>query len=80
MKLTQKYNSLEDIRYQKEMLQIDLYKNEQQIAYLWKELLKPAEALQKNASTSKRLIGLFNVGTNILDGAILGWKLYKKFR
>ena len=43
MKLTQKYNSLEDIRYQKEMLQIDLHKNEQQIAYLWKELLKPAE-------------------------------------
>ena len=80
MKLTQKYNSLEDIRYQKEMLHIDLHKNEQQIAYLWKELLKPAEAFQKNASTSNRLIGLFNVGTNILDGAILGWKLYKKFR
>ena len=39
-----------------------------------------AEAFQKNASTSKRLIGLFNVGANILDGAILGWKLYKKFR
>ena len=76
MKTVQKYNSLEDIRLQKEML----HQNEQQIALLWKELLKPAEAFQKNASTSKRLIGLFNVGANILDGAILGWKLYKKFR
>ena len=80
MKTVQKYNSLEDIRLQKEMLQTDLHQNEQRIALLWKELLKPAEAFQKNASTSKRLIGLFNVGANILDGAILGWKLYKKFR
>ena len=80
MKTVQKYNSLEDIRLQKEMLQTDLHQNEQQIALLWKELLKPAEAFQKNASTSKRLIGLFNVGANTLDGAILGWKLYKKFR
>ena len=80
MKTVQKYNSLEDIRLQKEMLQTDLHQNEQQIALLWKELLKPTEAFQKNASTSKRLIGLFNVGANILDGAILGWKLYKKFR
>ena len=80
MKTVQKYNSLEDIRLQKEMLQTDLHQNEQQIALLWKELLKPAEAFQKNASTSKRLIGLFIVGANILDGAILGWKLYKKFR
>ena len=80
MKTVQKYNSLEDIRLQKEMLQTDLHQNGQQIALLWKELLKPAEAFQKNASTSKRLIGLFNVGANILDGAILGWKLYKKFR
>ena len=80
MKTVQKYNSLEDIRLQKEMLQTDVHQNEQQIALLWKELLKPAEAFQKNASTSKRLIGLFNVGANILDGAILGWKLYKKFR
>ena len=80
MKTVQKYNSLEDIRLQKEMLQTDLHQNEQQIALLWKELLIPAEAFQKNASTSKRLIGLFNVGANILDGAILGWKLYKKFR
>ena len=80
MKTVQKDNSLEDIRLQKEMLQTDLHQNEQQIALLWKGLLKPAEAFQKTASTSKRLIGLFNVGANILDGAILGWKLYKKFR
>ena len=42
MKTVQKYNSLEDIRLQKEMLQTDLHRNEQQIALLWKELLKPA--------------------------------------
>ena len=47
MKTVQKYNSLEDIRLQKEMLQTDLHQNEQQIALLWKELLKPAEAFQK---------------------------------
>ena len=31
MKTVQKYNSLEDIRLQKEMLQTDLHQNEQQI-------------------------------------------------
>ena len=54
MKTVQKYNSLEDIRLQKEMLQTDLHQNEQQIALLWscsnlqklfKRMLQPLNAL-----------------------------------
>ena len=29
--------------------------------------------------TSKRIMGLLNAGTGIIDGLILGWKLYRKF-
>ena len=45
MKTVQKYNSLEDIRLQKEMLQTDLHQNEQQIALLFKRMLQPLNAL-----------------------------------
>ena len=80
MKTVQKYNSLDYILLQNDMLQTDLHEKELQIGLLWKELLNPAEAFQKNASTSNLLIVLFNVVANILYGAILGGKLYKKFR
>lgn len=39
-----------------------------------------ADALLKSASTSKRISSLMSMGAGALDGAILAWKLYRKFK
>ncbi len=41
---------------------------------------RPSDLFSKSASPSKRITGLINTSAALFDGAILGWKLYRKFR
>lgn len=75
-----KYNSLNEIRLRKELLQKDIEADDEKIKILWKSLFKKPDALSKSASTSKRLSSLFSIGAGAFDGAILAWKLYRKFK
>ena len=70
------YKSLNDIRLRKAQLLTDLTKDSNKIADLWNQLMhKP-----KNKNTpTQRFSGLINTGASVLDGLILGWKLYRKF-
>ena len=71
--------SLEELQARKDLLQEDILKEEQQIKDLWNDLFhKPA--MLTSASPSKRLASMLSTGAGIIDGVILGWKLYKKFK
>lgn len=74
------YNSINDIRLRKEMLRNDILKDNQKIEKLWKSLFTPSEAFSRKATPAQRFSGLLNTSAGILDGLILGWKLYRKFK
>ncbi len=74
------YNSLSDIRLKKELLRKDIEADDAKIKTLWGTLFTKPDVLSSNASTSKRLNSLLHVGAGALDGALLAWKLYRKFK
>ena len=71
----QTYRSLEDIRMRKEMLRRELQRDNGQIKGAWNGLFHS----EKNATPSKRMSGFMSTGAGVMDGIILGWKLYRKF-
>lgn len=75
----QPITSLEELQARKELLNEEIQKEDQQIRDLWKSLFHKPTMLT-SASPSKRLASMLTTGAGIIDGAILGWKLYKKFK
>lgn len=73
------YTSLEQIRDSKDLLVKDIRSNEKQIQQLWGQLFTKPEPLSALTPT-KRFSALMSTGAGILDGVILGWKLYRKFK
>lgn len=74
------YNSLTEIRLRKELLRKDIEADEARIKTLWKSLFTKPDALSKKASPGKRMQSLFSIGAGAFDGALLAWKLYRKFK
>lgn len=74
------YNSLTEIRLRKDLLRKDIEADETKIKTLWKSLFTKPDALSKKASPGKRMQSLFSIGAGAFDGALLAWKLYRKFK
>ena len=74
------YHSLADIRMRKEAIRKDIEKDEVKFNKLWNSLFHKPVALSSSASTSKRLNSLLSIGMGALDGTLLVWKLYRKFK
>ena len=74
------YSSLTEIRLRKELLRKDIQADDEKIKKLWQSLFTKPSALSKNATTSSRMKSLFSIGAGAFDGAILAWKLYRKFK
>ena len=68
-------NTLEDIAAYKARVKEEISKDEKRIASQWHSLFDDEE--RKNTN---RWMSLMNTGMGVLDGAILGWKLYRKFK
>lgn len=74
------YNNLHDIQVQKEILKKEIQTDDVKIKALWNELFHSKQSLSSATTPSKRVSQLISTGTGILDGVILGWKLYHKFK
>lgn len=74
------YKSLSDIRLRKEQLREELLSDDRKIKTLWTTLFRQPDVLRRDTTPSRRISGLFNMGAGVLDGLILGWKLYHKFK
>ena len=72
-----KFNSLIDIRAYKEELKQEIAKDETEITQLWDTLFHPEQP--ETSTRGQKLMRVLNVGTSMFDGALLAWKLYKKF-
>lgn len=75
----QQYNSLLALRARKMELQKQLEDQEQNISSLWHDLFHNEES-QLPKTPTQRIMSLASTGMGVIDGAILGWKLYKKFK
>jgi len=64
------------IQDRKEQLRREIQKDDREIKTLWKTLFKKDETPTKGL----RMAGLMNTGAGVLDGLILGWKLYRKYK
>lgn len=73
--LTEKINTLEDIAACKARVKEEIRKDEKRISQQWHSLFDDGE--RKNTN---KWMSLVNTGMGVVDGAILGWKLYRKFK
>lgn len=76
----QEFNSLSEIMLRKELVRKDIEADDEKIRDLWNSLFRKPAALSKSASPSKRISSLMSMGAGAFDGAILAWKLYRKFK
>ena len=71
--------TLEELEARRELLREEIIKDDEQIKALWNALFhKPA--MLTSSSPSKRFAAIVSTGAGVLDGVILGWKLYRKFK
>ncbi len=72
------YTTLADIRQRKEDLLDSIRDDDNQMRTLWGLLFRKPDMLTSSSPT-KRLTSLMSTSVGVLDAAILGWKLYRKF-
>ena len=73
-----RFESLADIRAYKEQLHKQIKADEQAMADKWDCLFHPDEPAPQNRA--QKLMRMFNIGSGMIDGALLGWKLYRKYQ
>ncbi len=74
------YHSIEEIRARKVLLQKDIHTDEEKIDEKWHSLFTKPQGLSKTATPSQRIVSMVNSSASILDGLLLVWKLYRKFK
>lgn len=74
------YQSIDEIRLRKAALQKEIEADSAKIDEKWHSLFKKPEALSKSATPSQRISGIISSGAGVLDGILLVWKLYRKFK
>ena len=74
------YQSIEEIRLRKAALQKEIEADSAKIDEKWHSLFKKPEAPAKSATPSQRISGIISSGAGVLDGILLVWKLYRKFK
>lgn len=74
------YQSIEEIRLRKAALQKEIEADSAKIDEKWHSLFKKPEALSKSVTPSQRISGIISSGAGVLDGILLVWKLYRKFK
>lgn len=72
------FNNLNDIDIERQRLKEAISKKEDELAGLWESLFHKEEE-SKIQTPTQRIMHYASMGTGILDGAILGWKLYRRF-
>lgn len=73
------YNDISDIIQKKEELRKAITQKEKKINILWDDIFHPKE--ENTFSTpSQRLLKYANTGLGLMDGMLLGWKLYRRLK
>jgi hypothetical protein len=71
------YRTLDEIRLRKAQLLTEIQKDSNKMQGLWDNLFHQPPKSQ--LTPTSRFAGMMKTGAGVLDGLILGWKLYRKF-
>ena len=71
------FATLEDIRVEKERLRLAMSEKGEEVSMLWQELVHPA-ADDEVKTPTQRLLHYAHAGAGLVDGVIMGWKLYRR--
>lgn len=74
------FTTLEAISDRKAQLLKEIRKDSTQITKLHQQLFSKPTALTTRKSKGLNMSGLMSTGAGVLDGLILVWKLYRKFK
>jgi len=77
--LQQQFSTLSDILLYKEQLRKEILSDEEKIVAEWQKLFAPRSDRARR-TPSQRLSGMASTAVAIFDGALLSWKLYRKYR
>jgi hypothetical protein len=70
-------DSLEALNTYKEQLRGELDIREERVADIWQEMFRQPTQEELNSPT-KRLVSTIASASALIDGALLGWKLYRR--
>ena len=73
-----KFSSLDDIRLYKEELLEQIRQDRDVISTKWNDLFHREEPTPQNQA--QKIMKMLSMGTGVLDGAMHGWKLYRKYQ
>lgn len=71
--------TLEEIESYKDEVRQSIHDDEKCIGKLWSDLFHK-EDRHPPKTPVQRMINMVNIGSGVIDGLILGWKLYRKFK
>jgi hypothetical protein len=74
------FTTLKAISDRKAQLLKEIRKDSTQITKLRQQLFSKPTALTTRKNKGMRMQGLMSTGAGVLDGLILVWKLYRKFK
>lgn len=75
----QPINTMADLRAAKDTVSHQLRADEERMAGMWHSLFAPKDKAAL-ATPTARLTRMVGMGAGIVDGVLLGWKLYKKYQ
>lgn len=75
---TTQISTISELKAQQEVVRAQLRTEEKELRRQWDSLFQKGKKMPK--TPTERALGFFTKGSTLVDGAILGWKLYKKFK
>ena len=73
---TKTYTTIEDIMAERNRLHEAMIQKGDEIASLWDDLVHPKQ--DDSSSPTQKLLQYANAGAGVVDGVLLGWKLYRR--
>lgn len=76
--ITTPIDSLEAIQMRKAEIAAEINKSDDKLAETWDKMFHQPTAEEENSPT-QRALSFISSSAGLIDGALLGWKLYRKF-
>ena len=73
-------DSLEKLTEKKTALKVEIRTSEKKLSRLWNETFHQQESSSsKSYSPTQKVLSFLSSSSVVIDGALLGWKLYNRF-
>ncbi len=73
------YHSIDDMRRRRKQLKKEIGATEKEISHLWRNLFHK-HSRKGPVSRMGRIGSVVSTGVSVVDGALLVWKLYRRFK